>query len=59
MIKEIDENGVFFARLIYSITITSFFFFKVSNKILYKLVRIQQRFLWGGGLEQRKIAWVK
>lgn len=24
-----------------------------------KLVTIQRRFLWGGGLEQRKIAWVK
>ncbi|KAL5133001.1 hypothetical protein HKD37_03G006389 [Glycine soja] len=29
---------------------------RVPNKILDKLVRIQQRFLWGGGLEQRKIA---
>ncbi|KAH1256262.1 putative ribonuclease H protein [Glycine max] len=39
-----------------SIPIYLFSFFRVPNKILDKLVRIQQRFLWGGGLEQRKIA---
>jgi len=31
----------------------------VPNKIADKLVKIQQRFLWEGGMEQRKIAWVK
>ena len=32
-------------------------FFKIPDKVVDKLVNIQCRFLWGGGLEQRKIAW--
>ena len=24
-----------------------------------RLKRIQRRFLWGGGLEQKRIAWIK
>ncbi|XP_028184939.1 uncharacterized protein LOC114371809 [Glycine soja] len=32
---------------------------KVPTKVVNKLVSIQRRFLWGGGMEQRKIAWVK
>ena len=33
-------------------------FFRIPDKVVDKLVNIQRRFLWGGGLEQRKIAWV-
>ena len=33
--------------------------FRVPNKIAEKMVKIHRIFLWGGGLEQRKIAWVK
>ncbi|RZC12605.1 hypothetical protein D0Y65_012396 [Glycine soja] len=32
---------------------------KVPNKVLDKLVSLQCRFLWGGGMEQKKIMWVK
>ena len=42
-----------------SIPIHLFSFFKAPNKILDKLVWIQRHFLWGGGMEQKKIAWVK
>jgi len=31
-------------------------FFKIPNKVIDKLINIQRRFLWGGGLEQKKIA---
>ena len=34
-----------------------FSFFRAPNKILDKLVWIQRR--WGGGMEEKKIAWVK
>ena len=42
-----------------SIPIYFFSFFRVPNKVVDKLVRIQRRFLWGGDQEQHKIAWVK
>jgi len=42
-----------------SIPIYFFSFFRVPNKVLDKLVRLQWRSLWSGGLEQKKIAWVK
>ncbi|KAL5188121.1 putative ribonuclease H protein [Glycine soja] len=32
---------------------------RVPNKVLDKLVSLQCRFLWGGGMEQKKIMWVK
>jgi len=35
-----------------------FSFFRVPNKVVDKLVNIQRRFLWGEGMEQRKIALV-
>ena len=35
-----------------------FSFFRVPQKIIEKLVNIQRRFLWDGGSEQKKIAWV-
>ena len=41
-----------------SIPIYFLFFFRVPSKVVDKLVTIQRRF-WGGGLEKRKIAWVK
>ena len=31
----------------------------MPSKVAEKLITIQRRFLWGGGLDQRKIAWVK
>ncbi|XP_040867741.1 uncharacterized protein [Glycine max] len=31
---------------------------KIPDKVVDKLINIQRRFLWGGGLEQQKIAWV-
>ena len=33
-------------------------FSKIPKKVVEKLVSIQ-RFLWGGGIDQNKIAWVK
>jgi len=42
-----------------SIPIYFLSFFKAPNKVLDKLVWIQRRFLWGGGVEEKKIAWVK
>ena len=35
-----------------------FSFFRIPNKIVEKLANIQRRFLWGEGMEQRKIVWV-
>ena len=34
-------------------------FFRIPKKVVEKLVSIQRRFLWGGGIDQNKIAWVK
>ena len=34
-------------------------FFRAPRRVVDKLVRIQRRFLWGGGVDQHKIAWVK
>ena len=42
-----------------SFPIYLFSFFRVPNRVMDKLVSIQRQFLWGGGLEQKKIAWVK
>ena len=42
-----------------SIPIYFLSFFRLPSKVAEKLVTIQQRFLWGGRLEQRKITWVK
>ena len=39
-----------------SIPILFFSFFRIPNSVLDKLVSIQHKFLWGGGLEQKKIA---
>ncbi|KHN05438.1 Putative ribonuclease H protein, partial [Glycine soja] len=41
-----------------TIPIYFFSFFRVPSKIIAKLKAIQRRFLWGGGQDQRKIAWV-
>ena len=41
------------------IPIYFFSFFRVLNRVVDKLVSIQCRFLWGGGIEQKKIAWIK
>ena len=42
-----------------SIPIYFLSFFRILNKVADKLVQIQRRFLWGGGLDQKKIAWVE
>ena len=42
-----------------SIPIYFLSFFRLPSKTAAKLIKIQRRFLWGGGLDQRKIAWVK
>ena len=42
-----------------SIPIYFFSFFRVPNRVVDKLVSIQHRFLWDGGIEQKKIAWIK
>ena len=41
-----------------SIPIYLFSFFRVPKSVADKLVRLQRRFLWGGGPDQNKIAWV-
>ena len=42
-----------------SIPIYFLSFFRIPTKVAAKLTQIQRRFLWGGGLDQKKIAWVK
>ncbi|KAG4916659.1 hypothetical protein JHK87_054216 [Glycine soja] len=42
-----------------SIPIFYLSFFRIPNRVAEKLTQIQRRFLWGGGLDQKKIAWVK
>ena len=42
-----------------SIPIYFLSFFKAPNKVLDKWVWIQRLLLWGGGGEEKKIAWVK
>ena len=34
-------------------------FFRIPKKVTEKLVSIQRRFLWGGDIDQNKIAWIK
>ncbi|KHN37114.1 Putative ribonuclease H protein, partial [Glycine soja] len=34
-------------------------FFRIPKKVVDKLVRVQKRFLWGGGPDNNKIAWIK
>jgi len=46
-------NSVLTALPIYFLS-----FFRIPDKVVDKLINIQRRFLWGGGLEQQKIAWV-
>jgi hypothetical protein len=36
-----------------------FFFFKTPISVLKQLTRIQRDFLWGGGMEDKKLCWVK
>ena len=42
-----------------SIPIYFLSFFRLPRKVADNLIGIQRSFLWGGGSEQRKIAWVK
>ena len=42
-----------------SIPIYFLSFFRLPSKTAAKLIKPQRRFPWGGGLDQRKIAWVK
>ena len=41
-----------------SIPIYFFSFFRIPKVVVDRLVRLQRRFLWGGGSDQHKIAWV-
>ena len=41
------------------IPIYFFFLFRVPKSVADKFVRLQRRFLWGGGPDQNKIAWVR
>ena len=34
-------------------------FFRAPKLVVDKLVRLQRRFLWGGRLDQNKIAWIR
>jgi hypothetical protein len=36
-----------------------FSFYKAPSCVLKQLVKIQRNFLWGGGLEEKKLCWVK
>ena len=42
-----------------SIPIYFLSFFRLPRKVADNLIGIQRSFLWGGGSEQRKIAWTK
>ncbi|GAU37021.1 hypothetical protein TSUD_207270 [Trifolium subterraneum] len=42
-----------------SLPLYFFSFFKASICVLNQLVSIQRNFLWGGGLEEKKMCWVK
>ena len=42
-----------------SIPIYFFSLFRVPSRVVDKLVRLQRRFLWGGGPEKNKIAWIR
>jgi len=42
-----------------SILIYFLSFFRIPKSVVEKLHRIQHRFLWGGGLDHKKIAWIK
>ncbi|GAU21257.1 hypothetical protein TSUD_286670 [Trifolium subterraneum] len=42
-----------------SIPLYFFSFFKAPSCILNQLVRIQRNFLWGGGIEDKKLCWVR
>ncbi|KHN13746.1 Putative ribonuclease H protein, partial [Glycine soja] len=46
-------NSVLTALPIYMLS-----FFRVPKKVVQKLVSIQRNFLWGGGSEVAKIAWI-
>ena len=41
-----------------SLPIYYFSFFRVPQTVINKLIKIQQRFLWGGGHDSKKIAWI-
>jgi hypothetical protein len=42
-----------------SLPLYFFFFFKASRCIIQHLVKIQRNFLWGGGIDDKKICWIK
>ncbi|CAJ2658352.1 unnamed protein product [Trifolium pratense] len=42
-----------------SLPVYFFSFFKAPKCVINQLVRIQRNFLWGGGLEDKKLCWVK
>ncbi|MCH85285.1 LINE-1 reverse transcriptase like, partial [Trifolium medium] len=42
-----------------SLPLYFFSFYKAPRCIINQLVRIQRNFLWGGGLEEKKLCWIK
>jgi hypothetical protein len=42
-----------------SLPLYFFSFFKAPRCIINQLVKIQRKFLWGGGVENKKICWIK
>ena len=41
-----------------SIPIYFLSFFRIPKKVVHKLVTLQRWFMWGGDMENKKIAWV-
>ncbi|MCI06179.1 putative ribonuclease H protein, partial [Trifolium medium] len=41
-----------------SLPLYFFSFFKAPVKVVNQIIRIQRNFLWGGGVEDRKLCWV-
>ncbi|PNX89544.1 ribonuclease H, partial [Trifolium pratense] len=42
-----------------SLPLYFFSFFKAPKGVIHQLVKIQRNFLWGGGLDDKKLCWVK
>lgn len=53
------ERVTLIRSVLTSIPIYLFSFFRVSNGVVDKLVKLQHRFLWGGGPNHNKIAWIR
>ena len=42
-----------------SIPIYLFSFFRLPKSVADKFLKLQRSFLWGGGLDHKRIAWIK